>query len=332
MATMQSVHACTGLSIWGGGHGQDPQRLSDAEQRGQAPARAGSCPAASTGLQGLQVRHSCRGRPEALPRGRSPSPGSSHPWPPRAWMAVQTGRPCSTSAALRRQAGAASLCPGRLCPAAECHPMQGTPRPHPRASGSPHSTPAPSGAAWPAGRPSSTPAARWGSPCRPTCPAPPPPPACPSTSAREVCKMCSSTVGRWLCRCPSALDAAAWVMPVHSIRQRLAWSLGLLRVQLSSGARTHVLQPVLARPPPHPMLPEPAADASKQQTPGRPVRTWASSILNLTLRMGSSHRGPSLEPHWKPCASAHTAVSRASNRQGPARSALGVLCLVRRGH
>mmetsp|Transcript_5000 Transcript_5000/g.12762 ORF Transcript_5000/g.12762 Transcript_5000/m.12762 type:complete len:249 (+) Transcript_5000:554-1300(+) len=29
--------------------------------------------------------------------------------------------------------------------------------------------------------------------------------------------------------------------------------------------------------------------------------TVASRILNLQLRMGSSHRGPSLVPHWNPC-------------------------------
>ena len=29
--------------------------------------------------------------------------------------------------------------------------------------------------------------------------------------------------------------------------------------------------------------------------------TTASVSLNLTLRIGSSHRGPSLAPHWNPC-------------------------------
>jgi len=32
----------------------------------------------------------------------------------------------------------------------------------------------------------------------------------------------------------------------------------------------------------------------------------ASVILNLTLRMGSSHNGPSRVPHWKPCSTQHT--------------------------
>ncbi len=55
----------------------------------------------------------------------------------------------------------------------------------------------------------------------------------------------------------------------------------------------------------------------------------ASRILNLTLRMGSSHSGPSRVPHWKPCcravvdeSDAHVAAmlphiaGRNSGRQG----------------
>lgn len=35
--------------------------------------------------------------------------------------------------------------------------------------------------------------------------------------------------------------------------------------------------------------------------PDPPLAMVASMILNLQLRMGSSHRGPSRAPHWKPC-------------------------------
>ena len=37
----------------------------------------------------------------------------------------------------------------------------------------------------------------------------------------------------------------------------------------------------------------------------------ASMRRNFTLRMGSSHRGPSLQPHWKPCTTVQGSGARA---------------------
>ena len=48
--------------------------------------------------------------------------------------------------------------------------------------------------------------------------------------------------------------------------------------------------------------------------------TLASRILNLTFRIGSSHRGPSRLPHWKPCSSQDFAVSPYMYQTGPATS------------